>query len=220
MALMAAAPNDDARFEAKQELMARTAELMPQGKPQYLEMRNYPMLGALVKQEGYKNVLKIVMALVKDFCASLNVVRNMSEDQMIEAAGMLIDECGNFRLEDYVMMFALAKRGQLVKVLDRMDIQIVGQMIDEYWKIRNAAGVREQDREPEYILPADAKIANPAQVSAAMKDFVEQVKGIMAKDNEASEQEIEVRRQEIIRRQRAIYEGEPLENKNNVDNKL
>jgi hypothetical protein len=42
-----------------------------------------------------------------DFCSSINVLRNMNEDQMIEAAAMLIAECGNFRLEDYVMMFSM-----------------------------------------------------------------------------------------------------------------
>jgi hypothetical protein len=69
----------------------------------------------------------------------------MNEDQMIETASMLLDECDNFRLEDYVMMFALAKRGQLVKIFDRIDIDLVGEIMNEYWFKRNEAGKRAQD---------------------------------------------------------------------------
>jgi hypothetical protein len=85
-------------------------------------------------------MLALVTIMVKDFCNSVNVVRNMTEDQMIECAAMLLDECGNFRMEDYLMMFNMAKRGQLVKIFDRLDITVVTQMLDEYWAIRHKAG--------------------------------------------------------------------------------
>lgn len=80
--------------------------------------------------------------MVKDLSSSINVVRNMNEDQMIEAAAMLLDECDNFRLEDYQMMFAMAKRGTLVRILDRLDINIISQMMDEYYTRRRMAGER------------------------------------------------------------------------------
>lgn len=197
--------------QAKMQLIARASELMPQGKPQFLAMRSYPAIAQLIAEHGPSTIHKAVLQLVKNFCASVNVVRNMSEDQMIEAAGMLIDECGTFRLEDYVMMFTLAKRGDLVKILDRVDIQVIGQMLDEYWERRNAAGNREMEKSPVHEVPKDAKLVDPAKVSAALKDFVEEVKAKAAEAHVATDEEMEIRRQEILRRQRALWTGKPLE---------
>jgi hypothetical protein len=122
----------------KMELLEITRQLMPAGKPAFLEVVKYPMIRVLAEQHGRKLLMAVLVMAVKDFCASLNVVRNMNEDQMIEAAAMLLDECGNFRLEDYVMMFTMAKRGQLIKIYDRLDLQVIGLMMDEYWCRRKA----------------------------------------------------------------------------------
>lgn len=126
------------KTEAKMELISLTSELMPGGVPSFLEVIKYPMVRDLISEIGKKKMLAILVLLVKDFCSSINVVRNMNEDQMIEAGAMLLDECGNFRLEDYVMMFSLAKRGQLIKILDRIDLQLIGEMMDKYWDKRNS----------------------------------------------------------------------------------
>lgn len=71
----------------------------------------------------------------------------MNEEQMIEAASMLIDECSNFRLEDYVMMFQMAKRGELFDVHDRIDLQVVTRMLDTYWEKRNKAAEEKWEQE-------------------------------------------------------------------------
>lgn len=133
--------------EAKMELVLATNALMPQGVPDYLGMVKYEPLRDVIAREGRKKMLTVLVLLVKDFCASMNVVRNMTEDQMIECAAMLLEECGNFRLEDYVMMFAMAKRGQLIKIYDRLDIQVITGLLDEYWKHRSEAGRKELERE-------------------------------------------------------------------------
>ena len=125
---------------AKMELSATVSSLMPKGSPDFKGVVNYPMISDMVAANGEKTMVKALLLLVKDLCKSLNLVRNMDEGQMIEAAQFLLEECGNFRLEDYLMMFAMIKRGKLVKVLDRMDVQIIGQALDEYWKLRNQRG--------------------------------------------------------------------------------
>lgn len=135
------------KAEAKMELLSMTGDLMPSGKPTFLEVIKYPMIQQLIAEHGKKTMLKVLFLLVKDFCGSLNVVRNMTEDQMIEAAAMLIDECGNFRIEDYVMMFSMAKKGELVKIYDRMDIQIITAILDEYWQRRYRAANKETEFE-------------------------------------------------------------------------
>lgn len=128
------------RSEAKMDLVLLTNELMPKGKPDLIGVVKYPMIQELVKTEGRRKMLGILVLMVKDFCASINVVRNMNEEQMIDAAAMLLEECDNFRLEDYVMMFTMAKKGELVKIYDRIDIQLISQIMDEYWSRRREAG--------------------------------------------------------------------------------
>jgi hypothetical protein len=120
--------------------MAMTSELMPAGKPNFKELKNYPTIAQLTAEYGKYTMLKVIHLMVVYLCNSINVVRNMNEDQKIEAAHMLLNECGNFRLEDYQMLFAMGKRGTLVKIMDRLDIQVVTKMLDEYWKLRHQAG--------------------------------------------------------------------------------
>lgn len=168
------------RSDAKMELVSIAGELMPAGKPQFLEVIKYPMIKSLIDEHGKKTMVKVIFLLVKDFCTSLNVVRNMNEDQMIEAAAMLLDECDNFRLEDYTMMFTMAKRGELVKIYDRIDIQVITDIIDVYWEKRKnaAASVQEEqmkrldsigstNRMLETMNPIDAKMITATDGLAA-----------------------------------------------------
>lgn len=149
------------RSEAKIELAMMTNELMPKGKPDLLKVRQYPMISKLAEEMGRRKMMAILVLIVKDFCSSLNVVRNMNEDQMIEAAAMLLEECDNFRIEDYVIMFSMVKRGQLVKIYDRIDLQFISQIMDEYWLVRHRAGVAKQDEEYNAVESLDK--LNPSE---------------------------------------------------------
>lgn len=124
---------------------------MPKGKADFLSVIKYPMIKSLVAEKGRNYMHKVLFLLVKDFCNSFNVVRNMNEDQMIEAANMLLEECGNFRLEDYVMMFQMGKRGELFDVHDRIDLQVITAMLDKYWELRNAAGEKQTIEENKHL---------------------------------------------------------------------
>lgn len=150
--------HEAARTAARNEIMSMTRTLMPQGLPDFVSVRNYPSIHQLRTDVGDANMHKVLMCMVKHFCDSVNVVRNMTEDQMIECADMLLHECDTFRLEDYQMMFALGKRGDLVKIMDRLDINVVTQMMDAYWQKRNEAGKREAERiEHEAMLQRQAE---------------------------------------------------------------
>lgn len=128
-------------------MILAVSELMPEGKPDLLGVRRFKPIRELIQDVGKKQMLAMLVIIVKDFCSSLNVVRNMNEDQIIEAAAMLLDECENFRLEDYVVMFAMAKRGSLVKIYDRVDLQVISEIMDAYWLIRIRKIREELDRE-------------------------------------------------------------------------
>lgn len=120
---------------------------MPGGKPKFEDIRYYPSIVSIKEAVGTDKMLMALWLLVQDFCRSINVVRNMNEDQMIEAASMLLDEAGNFRLEDYVMMFTMAKRNQIGNIFDHLDLQVIGKIVDDYWAIRDQAGKALQEQE-------------------------------------------------------------------------
>ena len=161
----------ETKSDAKVEFVSMVSDLMPAGNPAFLSMIKYPMVKNLITEHGKKTMLKVIFLLIRDFCNSINVVRNMNEDQIIEAASVLIDECDNFRLEDYTMMFSMAKRGGLVRILDRIDISIITQILDEYWKRRYQLAIKLQESETlqglgpssrliDNLHPLDAKISN------------------------------------------------------------
>lgn len=127
-------------MEARMQLAERVTQLAPNGHPNFREIKNLTPVRYLINAGNQREVSKVLFRLVKDFCASINVVRNMNELQMIDSVQMLMDECSDFRIEDYLMMFTLAKRGKLVKVYDRLDASIISQIVEEYDAIRFDAG--------------------------------------------------------------------------------
>lgn len=151
MLALAAVQDPATRQANKLELIHITNELMPSGKPAFLEMVRYPKVSALVQEMGEPIVLLILSTMVRDFCGSVNVSRNMNEDQMLEAAAMLLNECGNFRLEDYTVMFAMAKKGQLVKFYERIDLEVITAILDAYWEKRQEAGRKAQEEEDQSL---------------------------------------------------------------------
>lgn len=153
MATLERLDKPELRTQAKLELMGVVNQLLPEGKPDYVGIVRYPKISDLIPARGYAPMLMLVSAIIRDFCASFNIVRNMNAEQIVEAAGMLLDECGNFRLEDYILMFAMAKRGELYEVRDRIDLQIITAIWDNYWMKRHNAGKCAQS---EQILMLDA----------------------------------------------------------------
>lgn len=133
---------------ARAEIFRITAELMPAGKPNYTAVIRYPKISDLVQELGEPVMGTILSEIIRQFCASLNVARNMNAQQIVEAAAMLLNECDNFRLEDYVVMFQMAKRGDLgVNFYERIDIETIARIMDAFWDRRHDAGnvIRDAD---------------------------------------------------------------------------
>lgn len=149
-------------------------ELMPGGRANFLGVVNYPKIKDLVTELGPQPMVKILFLLVKDFCSALNVVRNMNEEQQIESASLLLDECDNFRLEDYVMMFQMAKRGELIKIYDRIDLEVINEILDAYWLRRKKAAETFQESEVkklDQIGPTDRACGNGHPEAIKLNNF-------------------------------------------------
>lgn len=173
-------------MQAKISMELATRKLLCNGVPKFEEVRLFKPLGTLIDENGEAVIHAALFCLVWDFCQSVNVVRNMTEGQMIEAAGFLMSECGNFRLEDYVLMFTMAKRGQLIKIMDRVDVPMIGQMLDAYWTYRDIEGKKLLEKEfSSYDNQINRAIAFPVSEKGQEFDFkglVEQLKAIPDRD--------------------------------------
>lgn len=164
--------DDKSRATTKMELVGIVSDLMPRGVPMLAETKKYPTIASMAPQLTKKVLRTVLLAMVRDFCSSMNVVRNMNEDQMIEAACMLLDECGNFRLEDYQIMFTMAKRNQIGKIYDRLDIQYISLVMDEFYTLRRRAG-EAADKEVKWIEPTNT--VSSERVTELYSDFSRQV---------------------------------------------
>lgn len=123
------------------------SELLPKGTPDFKGIRNFTPIQTLLESElaTRTEIREILTLLVMNFSESMNVVRNLNATQAIEIVEMLIDESEDFRIEDYFIMFQLAKRGKIGDIRDRIDIQLVSKLIDEYWHLRKKEGERLRD---------------------------------------------------------------------------
>jgi hypothetical protein len=180
-AIMLALGRDDLepkeRTANKMAYLQITKELMPAGKPEFLTVVKYPKINDLVQERGEPVIMLILAVMIRDFCATMNVVRNMNEDQILEAAAMLLNEAGNFRLEDYTVMFAMAKKGQLFEVRDRIDLQVITAIADAYYAQRRDAKINMQDQEVER-MEAQRPVHRPlATIEDRMNDRFTTVAG-------------------------------------------
>lgn len=128
---------------------------------------------------GKTEVQTLLVILITNFCRSFNVVRNMNEDQVTECAMYLFDECRDFTLEDYVIMFTLGKRAKIGEVLDHIDIEVIASMHQQYLRQRMAAfkKIQEADNKARFeakvagLGPQDHEAGDKAM--QAMKQFAQ-----------------------------------------------
>lgn len=126
---------------------------MPKGKPDFASVRFYPAIVQLTERFGTNALMKAIFLLVKDFCDTMGFAKTLDETQQIECASMLLDKCDNFRLEDYVMMFALAKRGELyeggspLKIYNSVNFDVISRIYNAYWERRSDEGERLYEEE-------------------------------------------------------------------------
>lgn len=199
-------------------IVSAASELMPNGDPDFSKIKYFPSISQLKSEVGNANLHKLLIVLIKNYCSSVNVPegKNMNEDQMIEAAGFLLDECDNYRIEDYVIMFTLAKRGKLVmernrsitgRIFDRVDIQLISEFKSNYDLLRRQGedSIREEElRIIESSVKADErdKPDEPDEVKKERWDKVlETFKLMVEQGQKEREKEYKKKREEQQQRQ-------------------
>lgn len=134
--------SETSRLDAKMELSRLNSVLVPNGVPNYLLTVKFKPIGQQVEKYGKQTIVKSLFLMIKDFCGTFNVVRNMSDDQMIDCALMLLDMHieSNYRIEDFTQFFQVAKAGKYGKVYDHVDTPVIMEMLDRFHEERCKAG--------------------------------------------------------------------------------
>ena len=129
----------------KGEYLRALKVIFPSGVCNYTEiLDNGSSISSMVTNLGEKPTAAILTAMLIKFSQSFNVVRNLSADQIEELAyDFVINDDWGFRLEDYVAAFQMAKTGVIGDIRDRLDIEVINDILDQYFTRRMSA-IRER----------------------------------------------------------------------------
>lgn len=130
------------------------------GEPDFKGIHKNKAIVKLIDELGKETVVKIVYAILFDFCSALNFQRNMTVPQMTDCALMMVDECGSLRIEDYMAMFRLAKAGKLGELYGKLDIMDISRFMDVYYELRER-DAENQIRLAEQKRLEQKKLASP-----------------------------------------------------------
>lgn len=174
------------------------AAISAHGLPNFNIIIHKPAIKLLIDNGQKKEVSTLLTLLLKKFCNSFNVVRNMNNEQILDCVHFLIDECGNFRIEDYILMFNMGKLGKLGKILDRVDISVIAMMKENYEQL-TSKDFQEAMTKPKQISPPneEVKYVDPELVVNAFKDLIAKMEENQAKHHADIDAENE-RRKKII----------------------
>jgi hypothetical protein len=113
---------------------------------------------------GFEAIHEILIVLLTSFSNSLNLIRPMNSDQIVECAHELVmtTQEDQLSIEDYVLFFKGAREGKYGKILDRLDQQTIFEMLEQYRQRRHEQYLRiKEEKEVNYkALPVNDRIAD------------------------------------------------------------
>ena len=92
------------------------------------------LLKNLQKEISEVGLMTIISTLVLKTANFFNVGKNITEDQAINTAVLILEKYPYETLEDFVMVFKMAKKGELGKVYDRIDPQVIFEWCNQYFE--------------------------------------------------------------------------------------
>lgn len=106
----------------------------------------------LVNQYGKEKIHGLLILMLTDFCNFYNVIRPMSATQIVDCAFELINTSieDYLGIEDFTIFFQGAKNGKYGKIYDRLDQQLIFEMLEVY----------RQDRHEKYLSVKEEKESN------------------------------------------------------------
>lgn len=87
---------------------------------------------------GEKNTLKVVYTLILNVSNYFNVAHSMNQDQALQTATLILDKYPLETVEDFVMIFKLAKRNEFGTNLHRIDGTVIFDWCAKYFDMKYA----------------------------------------------------------------------------------
>lgn len=87
---------------------------------------------------GEKNTLKVVYTLILNVSNYFNVAHSMNQDQALQTATLILDKYPLETVEDFVMIFKLAKRNEFGANLHRIDGTVIFDWCSKYLDMKYA----------------------------------------------------------------------------------
>lgn len=137
--------------KSKLAVQARLHGFKDQGIVQFDRVLSIPSgerIQALIKEEeGYMNVAAALTASIKSAMENINLKLPLSENQLVELAGLIIEESAedNLALEDVLLFLQQLVNGKAGKIYDRMDIPRFFEMFEAYRQERHLMHKRIQE---------------------------------------------------------------------------
>lgn len=112
------------------------------GEPDFAEFKyNRTTIATLSKSINKSILISDIYLVIKSFTESLNVKRNMTEDQQVEAAATLFRKTVSDgyleTLEDVIVFFQGCKEGRYGTIMDRIDLQTIMAMRENFLNFRH-----------------------------------------------------------------------------------
>lgn len=96
-------------------------------------------LPGLVEQYGSQKIHGLLVVMLTEFCNFYNVIRPMTSAQIVSCAFELIGTSSEdfLSIEDLTIFFDGAKKGNYGKIYDRLDQQLIFEMLEVYRQERH-----------------------------------------------------------------------------------
>jgi hypothetical protein len=120
------------------------------GTPQFALLLQTPLgdrIPGLAAKYGSKRIHALIVILVTNFCNNLNLIRPMTESQIVSCSFELMNTASEDQLsiEDLTVFFNGAVAGKYGRILDRMDQQILFELLENYRQERHISYSRLQE---------------------------------------------------------------------------
>jgi hypothetical protein len=122
-----------------------------------------PTLRKLEKEHGKDNLAGVVSFLIVQTAKFFNIGNNLSEDQALETAYLMLDQYPYETIEDFTLMFREAKKGKYGELYNRLDGQIIFKWMEKY--LEEKAIYREKQHQQQ-------KKSNPVQDTDLMQKVI------------------------------------------------
>jgi hypothetical protein len=164
--------------ENKQLEVARSLEkYIEKGVVNFVNVLSIPItdrLPGLVKAYGDEKIHALMVVMLTDFANNFNVIRPMSPVQIINCAFQMIITANEDQLgiEDFTIFFEGAKQGKYGKVYDRLDQQIIFEMMEHYRDERHKEFIhfKEEQHAQFKAMPVNERIVSDAMKGESDKN--------------------------------------------------